>query len=162
MKSLADKYHDEQGRPLEPTRPRPTPPPTTKEAVAQNRRGDAARKAAATVKARRQATAMTQATDRAVNDSIDRITAHVSAQAQTDRDQARRDALDPPGCPPARVLVATARSRGLEMDLFRQAHVRRAPWQASQWPAEIRTELGEWLDHQVVATEFRTKKGPKP
>ena len=119
------------------------------------RRREGARKAAATVRARRQA----QKVEKAVAESMDRIAAHV-VHAEAELAQA---AADPPGTLRARDLVATARSQGLEFDLFIHAHRIRAPWHAADWPADIRKQLGDWLTSRTSATGTtpRAKKGPR-
>ena len=172
MSSLADAYHDEHGRPLQtadapqathrvatrggmsyqpprPITPRPTtPPPTAEEAEKTQKRKARSRKAAQTVQEQSKA----KRVDQAVTDSLDRIAARVAKEAE----QARRDALDPPGTPTARELVATAREHDAEAVLYRKAHEARAPWKPSQWSAETRTRLGQALADLITT---RPKKG---
>ena len=178
MNSLADAYHDEHGRPLQatvapeathrvaqhpktitrggmpyqpprPITPRPTaPPPIAEEAEKTEKRKARSRKAAQTVREQSKA----ERVDQAVNDSLDRIAARIEKEAE----QARRDALDPPGTPTTRQLIATAREHNAEAALYRKAHEARAPWKPSQWSAETRTRLGQALT-DLIAT--RPKKG---
>ena len=90
--------------------------------------------------------------DQAVNDSLDRIAAHIQKEAE----HTRRDALDPPGTPTARQLIATAREHNVEAALYRKAHEVRAPWKPSEWSAETRTHLGHALTDLITT---RPKKG---
>jgi hypothetical protein len=115
--------------------------PTTDNDVKIARRKEAARKAAATRAQRRQQ----ERVDQAVETSLDRVAASVAARAN-----------DPPGTPLAKDLIRSAQADGAEAELYRLAHLARAPWRPSQWSAETRIRLG-----QALAEHIRTRTAPK-
>ena len=93
------------------------------QAEKRERRREGARKAAATLRARREQEKGAKAAAQLVQETLDRITAKVMAAQAEDE----RHALDPPGTARSKELIARAREHGLERDLYRVAHRMHSP-----------------------------------
>jgi hypothetical protein len=124
-------------------------------AIRSAHRREGARIAAATVRARRVEAAIEKATNDAVAAAIDR------AQERYHREQAIAQAeaaelAANPGILTARGLLALARDNNLEAELYRFAHISRAPRLPSQWPPAFR-RLAE-LEIQNLVANRRTRK----
>jgi len=119
-------------------------------------------KSAATVRARRQKAE----SETAFNDKVaglitiaqERFHAK-EAEAAADRAQADAD----PGIPTYRSILTTARTAGpdAEAELYRLAHLSRAPRKPADWPAALRSSLATSLTTFIANRKTPKPKGPQ-
>jgi hypothetical protein len=219
--NLADRYHDEHGRPLavpEPSKTsahslekwqratlqraaerqearaqrrelgpllaktapalptaapagRPEQPPVANLGVAQDEakttatksktRSEAARKAAATVRARREQAKTEEFVEAKLSAAIDR------AQERWRRAEARKandaaEAIANPGIPTAATLIDLARNHNAEADLYRIAQTNRASHRPSQWSPAQRQTIADQFNALISSRQTsKTKGNPK-
>jgi chemotaxis protein histidine kinase CheA len=137
----------EQG--VDPMAPDTTPPPAG--ATPAERASHRARKAAETVRARKQI-ARIEAESEAHLSKLVREVCEKEERLQTIRDaDAAAKALDPPGTPTGPELVALAMQNDILRDLHRAAQQIRAPWYCRQWSVAQRNTIAEMLRSMIAA-----------
>jgi len=130
------------------------------EAEKSANRREGARKAAATVRARREQREHETAVNELMEKSLDRIGERVIREEKSAALEATILAADPGILTPTR-LLALARDNNAEADLYRIAHLARVPRQPAQWPAEFRRVATDEINRIVSTRNAKTQKGPK-